>query len=146
MKEDIFCCCCCATMSIIPFVLCTASSFPLKCLFDSFHLFMSIINYRTISSCISNLLFQTQWSSANRSQTSKLTFLFRLQIHSDAFDCQFVNDAGVKYALLLGRGPKLRGIQVASSKTLWLFVDCWRWHENAGRNTAISLNNFWWEF
>lgn len=50
------------------------------------------------------------------------------------------NDAGVKYALLLGGGSKLRRIQVASSENPWLFVGCWGWHENAG--PVIAFNCF----
>jgi len=42
--------------------------------------------------------------------------------------------SGVKYALLLGGRSKFWGLQVASSKNLWLSMDCWRWNENAGEH------------
>lgn len=56
-------------------------------------------------------------------------------------DC-FLHDvywAGTKYALLLDRRSKLRGIQTAHSKNLWLLVACRRWHENAGFDIYIHL-------
>lgn len=50
--------------------------------------------------------------------------------------------AGFKYALLLGGRSKLWGFQVTSSQNFWLFVACWRWHENAGPNTYKSIHYF----
>lgn len=51
----------------------------------------------------------------------------------------FCECAGSEHALLLGGRPELRGFQVAYSKNQWLFVDCWRWHENAG-GTILLLS------
>jgi len=53
--------------------------------------------------------------------------------------------SGVKYALLLGGRSKFWGLQIASSKSLWLSMDCWRWNENAGEyiNQLIFTLSKW---
>lgn len=68
------------------------------------------------------------------------------RLHPDGTPCSIIFStkvlifyligAGIKHALLLGGGSTFGGIQIAYSKNLWLSVDCWRWHENAGSQIA----------